>query len=307
MAEYTKKLGLLKDAEEDFYDVHKQNENLDKIDEAIEKICNGTATVGNSEKLGEKTVDEWNEKIEKTVENQTQTFTQATTRANLTSGEKLSVMLGKISKFFADLKTVAFSGEYSDLSGTPTIPTKTSQLTNDSGFKTTDTTYSNMTGATSSTAGKAGLVPAPAKGKQASFLRGDGTWTTPPNTTYSEATQSAAGLQSAADKKKLDGIAAGAQVNTITGIKGNAESSYRTGNVNLTPANIGAAASNHTHSYAGASSAGGAATSANKLNTNAGTTLRPVYFTGGVPKVCTFNPCVISATAPSDTTALWVY
>lgn len=37
------------------------------------------------------------------------------------------------------LATVATSGKYSDLSGTPTIPTKTSQLTNDSGFKTTDT------------------------------------------------------------------------------------------------------------------------------------------------------------------------
>jgi len=34
---------------------------------------------------------------------------------------------------------------------------------------------------------------------------------------------------------------------TITGVKGNAETSYRTGNVNLTPANIGASASNHTH------------------------------------------------------------
>lgn len=40
---------------------------------------------------------------------------------------------------------------------------------------TTNTTYSNMTAATSSAAGKAGLVPAPAAGKQASFLRGDGT------------------------------------------------------------------------------------------------------------------------------------
>lgn len=65
------------------------------------------------------------------------------------------------------------------------------------------------------------------------------------NTTYSAATQSANGLMSAADKKKLDGIATGAQVNTVTGIKGNAESSYRTGNVNLTPANIGAAAASH--------------------------------------------------------------
>lgn len=36
--------------------------------------------------------------------------------------------------------------------------------------------------------------------------------------------------------------------NSVTGVKGNSESSYRTGNVNLTPANIGAAASNHTHS-----------------------------------------------------------
>lgn len=40
----------------------------------------------------------------------------------------------------------------------------------------TDTTYSNMTGATSSAAGAAGLVPAPAAGDQGKFLKGDGTW-----------------------------------------------------------------------------------------------------------------------------------
>lgn len=49
------------------------------------------------------------------------------------------------------------------------------------------------------------------------------------------------------EKNKLAGIESGAQKNTVTGIKGNAESSYRTGNVNLTPANIGAAAASHTH------------------------------------------------------------
>lgn len=60
----------------------------------------------------------------------------------------------------------------------------------------TNTTYSNMGAATSSAAGKAGLVPAPAAGAQGKYLRGDGTWQTPPNTTYSNmggATASAAG------------------------------------------------------------------------------------------------------------------
>lgn len=60
----------------------------------------------------------------------------------------------------------------------------------------TDTKYSNMTAATASAAGKAGLVPAPGAGAQGKFLRGDGTWQTPTNTTYSNmtgATSSAAG------------------------------------------------------------------------------------------------------------------
>ena len=48
------------------------------------------------------------------------------------------------------------------------------------------------------------------------------------------------------EKNKLSGIESGAQVNTITGVKGNAESSYRTGNVNLTPANIGAVPTSRT-------------------------------------------------------------
>lgn len=53
------------------------------------------------------------------------------------------------------------------------------------------------------------------------------------------ASGSAAGWMSSAHYTKLEGIEAGAQVNTITGVKGNSESSYRTGNVNITAANIG--------------------------------------------------------------------
>lgn len=77
------------------------------------------------------------------------TFLQAKTRENINSGEKLPVLFGKIKKWYTDLKAVAFSGSYNDLSDTPTIP-------------------------------------------------------------------------------------------AAVAVKGNAESSYRTGNVNLTPANIGA-------------------------------------------------------------------
>ena len=52
----------------------------------------------------------------------------------------------------------------------------------------------------------------------------------------------------ASEKEKLNGIQPGAQVNTITGIKGNNETKYRTGNVNLTAYEIGAAYINHQHS-----------------------------------------------------------
>lgn len=105
-----------------------------------------------------------------------------------------------------------------------------------------------------------------------------------------------------AEKNKLSGIAAGAQVNSITGVKGNSESSYRTGNVNLTAANIGAAASSHTHKYAGSGSAGGAATSANKLNvgsSNIGSTTQPVYFNAstGLPVATTYS---LAKSVPAD-------
>jgi hypothetical protein len=52
---------------------------------------------------------------------QTPTFSEASTRNNIASGEKLSVILGKIAKFFNDLKTVAFSGSYTDLTNQPQI------------------------------------------------------------------------------------------------------------------------------------------------------------------------------------------
>ena len=133
------------------------------------------------------------------------------------------------------------------------------------------------------------------------------------------ATQSAAGFMSAADKKKLDGIAEGANKyslptatsSVLGGVKTGANITNNSGVLSVTADNVkdalgytppeqdtntwrpvvnnltssatdqslaanqgkvlkglidGKAASGHTHNYAGSSSAGGAATSANKVN-----------------------------------------
>lgn len=53
---------------------------------------------------------------------QTPTFIQSATRTNIESGETLSTLLGKIKKVFSDLKLIAFSADYGDLSNTPEIP-----------------------------------------------------------------------------------------------------------------------------------------------------------------------------------------
>lgn len=73
--------------------------------------------------------------------------------------------------------------------------------------KFTDTTYEVFKPATESAAGSTGLVPQPPMGAQVKFLRGDGTW------------------QIAGE---------------VTGVKGAKEDTFRKGNVNLTPENVGA-------------------------------------------------------------------
>ena len=119
----------------------------------------------------------------------------------------------------------------------------------------TNTTYSTFIGAGSYAAGGSGLVPAPAAGENDEYLRGDGTWATPPNTTYSNATSYTAGLMSSADKEKLDGIASGANKTTVD----SALSTYSSNPVRnsvVTNALNGKASTSHTHSTATTYTAG---------------------------------------------------
>ena len=93
----TKYYDLQMDDPQDDYDVDVVNANLKKIDEQMKTRENATDALQEPE------------------------FTVAAKRENIASKEKMPKILGKIAKFFADLKTVAFSGKYNDLDGKPAI------------------------------------------------------------------------------------------------------------------------------------------------------------------------------------------
>ena len=166
-----------------------------------------------------------------------------------------------------------------------------------------NTTYSAMKGATSSSAGAAGLVPAPAAGYQSRWLRGDGTWQSISLSTFGVSA-------TAAELNYMDGVtsnvqtqlnskaasshthnyagssSAGGAANSVKAsliVKLNGGTKEGTNmftfnggaakTINITPSAIGAAAASHNHNYAGSSSAGGAATSAVKVSVPVGTVL----------------------------------
>ena len=141
------------------------------------------------------------------------------------SGQILRWASDGTAQWGSDNNTTYSAGTGLSLSGT-TFAVKTGFTTSGKNYKVTtdssgnlyvnvpwtdnNTTYSVFKAATASAAGGSGLVPAPAAGENDEYLRADGTWQTPPSTTYSNATTSADGLMSSEDKAKLDGIASGA-------------------------------------------------------------------------------------------------
>lgn len=171
------------------------------------------------------------------------------------------------------------------VNGTTITCTKDDGTTSTITTQDTNTTYGTFKGATTSEAGSTGLVIAPVAGNANRYLRSDGTWAVPPdtNTTYgvfAKATADAAGstgLVPAPAKGQQtyylrgDGTWA-VPANTWRGIQDNLTSTSTTDSLSANQGKVlkglidGKAASGHTHNYAGSSSAGGAATSANKVN-----------------------------------------
>ena len=148
-------------------------------------------------------------------------------------------------------------------------------------------------------------------GKTITYTKGDGTTVTintqDTDTTYSAATTSSAGLMSAADKTKLDGVATGANNYTYTlpnatssvlgGVKVGSNISVSSGTISLTKANVTSAlgytppTTNTTYSNATTSAAGLMSASdktkldginlANYLPLSGGTVTNDIIFTNG--------------------------
>lgn len=185
-------------------------------------------------------------------------FSAAANRVNLVSGEDLEVSLGKISKWLSDLKTVAFTGSYNDLTDKPSIPS--SAVTGVKGNSESNYRTGNVNITSSDILG---YTPVDKAGDTLSnSLHFE------PDTGYLAGIQGPTGVpvilfDDSGSTMYIGRVNGGASLMTInstgiyingykiatlndipsaavTGVKGNTETNYRTGNVNITAANIGA-------------------------------------------------------------------
>ena len=153
------------------------------------------------------------------------------TAANVASGDTSATLWGKVKNWFSRLKALAFKNkvaagdfEAGAIKNADVAADAAIAQSKVSGLMTDYVASIDVSGRTLTFKNKSGAAM--------------GTATTQ-DTTYGLASQSGNGLMSATDKKKLDGIESGAQKNTVLGVKGGNESAYRTGNVDITKANIG--------------------------------------------------------------------
>lgn len=250
MAETTENLQLIKPGDDDYYNIEDFNENSDTLDKAYGKVT------GEIKDL------------------QSPQYTVATKETELKSGESIVTAFGKIAKAVASFISHI---------GNAVMHITDSERTywNNKASKDTATTSANGLMSASDKSKLDGIAAGAqvnsitgVKGNAESTYRTGQVNLTPSNIGASEsshghsnATASADGFMSKGDKSKLDGVESGAQVNAVTGVKGNSESTYRTGNVNITAANVGAAASSHSHTAA-STTADGFMSSADKTKLN---------------------------------------
>jgi hypothetical protein len=79
---------------------------------------------------------EWLESLIGDISESVVVFTIPDEREDIQSGDKMPVLFGKLARMQEDIQDVAYSGSYNDLADKPSIPSKVSDLTNDSGYQT---------------------------------------------------------------------------------------------------------------------------------------------------------------------------
>lgn len=153
------------------------------------------------------------------------------TAENVASGDTSATLWGKVKNWFSRLKALAFKNkvaagdfEAGAIKNADVAADAAIAQSKVSGLMTDYVASMSVSGRTVTYKNKNGV---------------DMGSITTQDTTYGLASQSINGLMSSTDKTKLDGIESGAQKNTVLGVKGSSESAYRTGNVNITKANIG--------------------------------------------------------------------
>lgn len=183
-------------------------------------------------------------------------FTEAQSRQSLESGESVKTLFGKLRKWLTDLKPVAFSGSYNDLSYIPVNKagdTMDGSLTfkdpnsNDGGI--IDASYDDYFVIEAGT-GKIILLEGPTEVD--GYLQLD--TVNRPSTSDNDECQALGFVVSSDDSDRigrvvklyksdivtLASVIAALGYTPVSGVKGDTETDYRTGNVNITAANIGA-------------------------------------------------------------------
>lgn len=153
------------------------------------------------------------------------------TAANVASGDTSATLWGKVKNWFSRLKALAFKNKVA-AGDFEAGAIKNADVAADAAIA-----QSKVSGLMTDY-----VASISASGRTVTYKNKNGVnmgSITTQDTTYELASQSSSGLMSSTDKTKLDGIESGAQRNTVLGVKGSSESAYRTGNVNITKANIG--------------------------------------------------------------------
>lgn len=102
MADQTTNYNLTKPLETEFYDVNVQNENMDIIDKKLKDLDDHTKNKNNPHGVTKSHVG-LSKVPNVSTNDQTPTYTQATSLKNIISGETLSISFGKLMKAIADL------------------------------------------------------------------------------------------------------------------------------------------------------------------------------------------------------------